>query len=356
MINIIIIRHAESVANKKSETNPETWFEHSEGLTPEAKVQITHIVKHLSKENISQIISSTEERAVRTAETINQTLRKKIKQEKNLSELKLSSKPLTSNQLDKLKEKWKNKEDFTFQGGESLHKFQERCVNALNSIENNTLVVTHQGVIRAIIAELTNNSIFKSLIDVDYCKGIKISFNEEIIQNLIGFPDKKLLKNILKHRKTVVGILKDEDGSYLVVNKKTHDQDTWTFPQGGFEKEESAEQALRRELSEELSISTTDNIKPIDIKRKILWPPGYEGHHGSKGVEFCFLKADIKSSEIEINDGEIKNFKLVDNVNKYIDFDFEYGYGQDLKKLLLHVINKSCIFCSYIISHVFPER
>lgn len=57
----------------------------------------------------------------------------------------------------------------------------------------------------------------------------------------------------MNYRKTVVGVVYQEKEFLLV--QKPHWNGWWDFPQGGVKKGESLEQALKRELPEELGIN-----------------------------------------------------------------------------------------------------
>jgi putative (di)nucleoside polyphosphate hydrolase len=59
-----------------------------------------------------------------------------------------------------------------------------------------------------------------------------------------------------KYRKNVAAIVLEAEGQILIFERA--DQSSWGFPQGGIETGETSEEALVRELSEELGVSDKD--------------------------------------------------------------------------------------------------
>lgn len=60
-----------------------------------------------------------------------------------------------------------------------------------------------------------------------------------------------------RYRPNVAGILQDSDG-HILICERINTPGAWQFPQGGVDKGESREEALIRELEEELSLQMGD--------------------------------------------------------------------------------------------------
>jgi len=73
------------------------------------------------------------------------------------------------------------------------------------------------------------------------------------------------IKEKIHYRRTALGIIKNERGGLLIAlnprvnstDSKNVDKDTYKFPQGGIEINESPKQALIRELKEELGLNVS---------------------------------------------------------------------------------------------------
>jgi putative (di)nucleoside polyphosphate hydrolase len=78
----------------------------------------------------------------------------------------------------------------------------------------------------------------------------------------------------LRNRNTVLGILKNKEGKILIGfservnsgNSKNVDSHSWKFPQGGIDEGETATEALKRELKEELNLNLNDSSEIIELK------------------------------------------------------------------------------------------
>lgn len=103
-----------------------------------------------------------------------------------------------------------------------------------------------------------------------------------------------------KYRSNVAGILRNPAGQILVC-ERLNDPGAWQFPQGGVDPGETLEQALERELWEEIG------VLPGDLKIVTSRGPYYylfgdgvmsKGHHGKE--QYYFL-CDFVGPESRIN-------------------------------------------------------
>ncbi|MGL4652441.1 MAG: histidine phosphatase family protein [Cetobacterium sp.] len=163
MGKVILIRHGESELNVKGVyygiLNP--------GLTEKGREQAKKTREILKGINYNKIYCSDLKRAVHTAEIVNvKELELLIDEE--LRELNfgifeghtyeelLEKYP---NELEKSRENW---EDYNYVTGESVIELQKRAVNFINkkvNLDENTVLVTHWGIINTILSHYFSNGL-----------------------------------------------------------------------------------------------------------------------------------------------------------------------------------------------------
>jgi putative (di)nucleoside polyphosphate hydrolase len=92
----------------------------------------------------------------------------------------------------------------------------------------------------------------------------------------------------LKYRANVAGILRDSRGKILIC-ERLGVRDAWQFPQGGVDPGETPDQALARELWEEISVQASDfRILQHHGPYRYLFGEGRmkKGHHGKEQIYF----------------------------------------------------------------------
>jgi putative (di)nucleoside polyphosphate hydrolase len=113
----------------------------------------------------------------------------------------------------------------------------------------------------------------------------------------------------LEYRKNVAAIILNDQGELLVC-KRSDQYKAWQLPQGGIEENELAEEAIIREIEEELGTT-----KPAKILAKLPtticydWPPT-EHHRGHKGQEQTYFLMHLAEGEtIDLHSAATKEFE-----------------------------------------------
>ncbi|OGM30237.1 hypothetical protein A2630_03370 [Candidatus Woesebacteria bacterium RIFCSPHIGHO2_01_FULL_44_10] len=104
-------------------------------------------------------------------------------------------------------------------------------------------------------------------------------------------------KGSLNYRKKVAAVVIDGKGNFLIVNLKTYSEKDWNFPGGGIDPGETEEEALLRELTEELGTNQFQIVKKSKQTLKYDFPD--------------FMLARILKDRGETWKGQIIRFFLV---------------------------------------------
>ena len=101
------------------------------------------------------------------------------------------------------------------------------------------------------------------------------------------------------YKPNVAGILRDREGKILICERVSM-RDAWQFPQGGIDEGETPEQALVRELWEEIGIDPEDfRIVSQRGGYRYLFPTDRKRNHDGK--DQIYFLCDFLASDAKIN-------------------------------------------------------
>lgn len=140
---------------------------------------------------------------------------------------------------------------------------------------------------------------------------IKYGGNKVVKKAVLQFEDKRFFNNfkdtVTKNRRGEVGfLLRRKNGKFVLVRSRKYPSDVLRIPTGGIEFNETAEEALYREVKEELGVSFE-----VESFEGLI---EYEIHHGEEVVKFysfLFL-INEKGGEILKDATENEIFKIVE--------------------------------------------
>ncbi|OGD78687.1 hypothetical protein A2368_02125 [Candidatus Collierbacteria bacterium RIFOXYB1_FULL_49_13] len=142
----------------------------------------------------------------------------------------------------------------------------------------------------------------------------------------------------LPYRLSTLGVLKNQSGQFLLVQKLAYQDDQWSFPGGGIDEGETPRQAVERELQEELGTASFSVIAQSDIGYRYEWPDDIIQKQYNKkgkwwrGQQIIFLLAEFTGdkSDIHIQKSELKNSRWVTakELEKHLIFPNQYEMTQ----------------------------
>lgn len=138
-------------------------------------------------------------------------------------------------------------------------------------------------------------------------------------------------------RPVVVGCFVD-DGKVLFLYQKKHD--LWQLPQGGIDNRESVEQAMRREMNEELGEEFTKSMGEIEIigEDQIVFPAATQGSRDlqtddgdgvyMKGKKYFFVLVKTDQEGLDMHKSEFDDYKWLAYSEAMILCDQIYQKGK----------------------------
>lgn len=127
----------------------------------------------------------------------------------------------------------------------------------------------------------------------------------------------------IKYKRNVAAILRNSRQRILVC-ERLGVKDAWQFPQGGIDGEETPEQALVRELWEEIGVEAKD-IRIVDHRGPYFYLYGNgrvkRGHHGKEQLYFlCDYTGPDARINVETKHPEFQDFRWIDPKDFRIDW------------------------------------
>lgn len=146
----------------------------------------------------------------------------------------------------------------------------------------------------------------------------------------------------LAYRDSTVALIIDKNKDILIIQKNSFKPNEWDFPGGGIDENEKAEDAILRELKEELGNEKFRILKRDKNKDKYNWTEDYilwrwekygKTYKGQERIRFL-VKFLGSKDEIKIQREEIRKYKWVkiNELEKYLVFP---GYFEKIKKILI---------------------
>ncbi len=80
----------------------------------------------------------------------------------------------------------------------------------------------------------------------------------------------------LKLRQKVRAVITNAAGEFLLVRPHGYREEEWTLVGGGVENGETAHQAMRREIAEELGVVLEDTLEELPIENRFIYSADYK--------------------------------------------------------------------------------
>jgi len=97
------------------------------------------------------------------------------------------------------------------------------------------------------------------------------------------------------------------DREFLLLHRKLN-WEGWEFCKGGIRKNETPEQAVKREIREETHLKLLE-IKKFNIKGKFLYDKKSQKQKGYKGASYILFSAKVKKGKVKYSKTEHDGYK-----------------------------------------------
>jgi putative (di)nucleoside polyphosphate hydrolase len=123
-------------------------------------------------------------------------------------------------------------------------------------------------------------------------------------------------KEEILYRPNVAALLVDRNGRVFIA-ERTDVRDAWQFPQGGIDEGESPEEALGRELIEEIDLAPEKyTVRRQQGGYRYVFPGGRRKWRKFRGQEQTYFLCDFQGSDADINlataHPEFRSFRWID--------------------------------------------
>lgn len=118
----------------------------------------------------------------------------------------------------------------------------------------------------------------------------------------------------MRIRKSVGAFVVDKKGRFLLLKTRGMTRVYWDILKGGVKENESPEEALKRELKEELGTEKFDEIKKLNLSFTFRFPRSIRNRikFDEESVELFLVKFSGEEKDIKVDGVEILGFKFLD--------------------------------------------
>jgi len=138
----------------------------------------------------------------------------------------------------------------------------------------------------------------------------------------------------LLYRRCAGAIVFNKKGLILLGNRIDTEEDAWQFSQGGIEEGESPVQAAKRELFEEMSITSIKLVSADEYASRYEFPENVRQKFKKKGITTCGQDIYFCLFYFTGNEKEINTETACPEFKGYMwsDFDFAVKHVVDFKR------------------------
>jgi non-canonical (house-cleaning) NTP pyrophosphatase/8-oxo-dGTP pyrophosphatase MutT (NUDIX family) len=148
----------------------------------------------------------------------------------------------------------------------------------------------------------------------------------------------------MKFRQRISAVVMDEDENFLIAQLTKYGKDDWNFPGGGIEGGEGSEEAVLRELREELGVDKFEVLKKSEYREVYDWPSWLIADDLSnkkqiyRGQEATFFLVKFlgQREDIKLDPNELRKVKWVkyEDIKNYFNFPRQVGLTDKIRDLL----------------------
>lgn len=157
-----------------------------------------------------------------------------------------------------------------------------------------------------------------------------LNWEVEIVGDTIIHDNTPVNTTDLPYRQSTSAIILDNNNLILLIQKVSYQDDQWAFPGGGVDVNEAPEQAITRELSEEIGLrefkikSKSDFVDEYDWPKTVVFDNLLKKGILFRGqqVNYFLVNLSLSKPELELQEDEIKQYKWVniEDISKYLVF------------------------------------